>query len=280
MISDLIFDVGMNNGDDTAYYLHKGYRVVAVEADPTLVDKARDRFAAQVRDRQLELVNVGIGPERGTVPFWICESQSWWNSFDRAAASKRGFPHHAIDVRCCPLRDLLDQYGVPSYLKVDIEGNDRYCVADLKPNDLPSYVSLEISEVEMLFALRDLGYTGFKLISQEDHSQLVVDLFSVKALLKRRLRPHTTLRRLAGWASRARGQVAAASAAPTNGSTWRFVEGSSGPFGEDTHGDWQSFDEAVYTWVTYRLGRSRYGKPILWHDVHATRLVSPPELPV
>ena len=144
--------------------------------------------------------------------------------------------------------------GVPSYLKVDIEGNDRYCVADLKPDDLPSYVSLEISEVEMLFALRDLGYTGFKLISQEDHSPLVVDLFSVKALLKRRLRPHTTLRRLAGWASRARGQVAAASAAPTNGSTWRFVEGSSGPFGEDTPGDWKSFDEAVYTWVTYRLG--------------------------
>jgi hypothetical protein len=131
----------------------------------------------------------------------------------------------------------------------------------------------------MLFALRDLGYTGFKLISQEDHNQLVVDLFSVKALLKRRLRPHTTLRRLAGWASRVRRQVAAARPA-ANRSTWQFVEGSSGPFGEDTPGDWQSFDEAVYTWVTYRLGRSPYGKPVLWHDVHATRLVSPPELPV
>ena len=36
MQNDVIFDVGMNNGDDTAYYLHLGCRVVAVEADPVL----------------------------------------------------------------------------------------------------------------------------------------------------------------------------------------------------------------------------------------------------
>src|SRR5215472_11513197 len=109
MISDLIFDVGMNNGDDTAYYLHKGYRVVAVEADPTLVDGARDRFHDQVRDGQLELVNVAIGPERGTARFWICDDQSWWNSFDRRAASRLGLSHHAIDVQCHPFRDLLEK---------------------------------------------------------------------------------------------------------------------------------------------------------------------------
>ena len=34
MIPDLTYDVVMHNGDDTAYYLYKGYRVVAVDADP------------------------------------------------------------------------------------------------------------------------------------------------------------------------------------------------------------------------------------------------------
>lgn len=33
---DLIFDIGANNGDDTAFYLKKGFRVVAIEADPAL----------------------------------------------------------------------------------------------------------------------------------------------------------------------------------------------------------------------------------------------------
>jgi hypothetical protein len=30
---DLIFDVGANNGDDTAAYLARGFRVIAVEAE-------------------------------------------------------------------------------------------------------------------------------------------------------------------------------------------------------------------------------------------------------
>ena len=33
----LIYDVGMHNGDDTAYYLRRGFRVVAIEPNPALV---------------------------------------------------------------------------------------------------------------------------------------------------------------------------------------------------------------------------------------------------
>ena len=32
----LIFDIGMNNGNDTDFYLAKGFHVVAVEANPFL----------------------------------------------------------------------------------------------------------------------------------------------------------------------------------------------------------------------------------------------------
>jgi hypothetical protein len=34
---ELIYDVGMNNADDTAYYLWRGSRVLAIEANPELV---------------------------------------------------------------------------------------------------------------------------------------------------------------------------------------------------------------------------------------------------
>jgi FkbM family methyltransferase len=283
MIADLIYDVGMNNGDDTAYYLFKGFRVVAVEADPTLIEKARERFADDIRRGQLELVNVAIGPKEETASFWICDSRSEWNSFDRRIASREGLPHHAIDVQCRPFRSLLEQFGVPSYLKIDIEGHDHYCVADLDPRDLPKYVSLEMGELGPLFVLRDLGYNGFKLITQNDHSQLAVDLFSVTELVKRQLRPYPTLYRMGGRVAGVSRQLALSSknrpslTRPTpggsNGNHWRFPLGSSGPFGDDTDGAWQTFDDVAYTWVTYQLGRSRYGAPRLgvWHDVHATR---------
>jgi len=45
---DLIYDVGMNNGDDTAYYLRRGFRVVAIEANTCLAKCAAERFRTQI----------------------------------------------------------------------------------------------------------------------------------------------------------------------------------------------------------------------------------------
>jgi FkbM family methyltransferase len=279
MIGDLIYDVGMNNGDDTAYYLYRGYRVVAVEVDPALVAQARDRFAPEIRRGQLELVSVAIGPRRETAQFWICEGQSEWNSFDRQIASREGHACHAVDVQCRPFRDLLNQYGVPSYLKIDIEGHDHYCVADLDPADLPRYVSLEMGRpIETLFKLRELGYSGFKLITQNDHSELFIDPFSIDEFVKRRLRPHPALYQLGAQCASIRRRLVSASLngretnrSPAHGNGWKFALGSSGPFGEETPGRWRTFDEVAYTWLAYQLGQSRYGTPNLsvWHDVHA-----------
>ena len=281
MTNDLIFDVGMNNGDDTAYYLFKGFRVVAIEADPTLIDCARERFAEPIRQGRLELANVAIGPREETAPFWICEGKSEWNSFDRRISSRDGHTCHAIDVHCRPFRDLLKQYGVPYYLKIDIEGHDIFCVADLDPRDLPRYLSLEMGSVDSLWALRDVGYKSYKLITQNDHSQLSVDPLSFKELVKRQLRPHPALYRFGSSLARAGRQILPVASVhsnhhgpKTNGRSWTFNFGSSGPFGEDTNGPWRTLEQTAYTWITFQLGHTVYGPPgpahsSVWHDVHA-----------
>jgi FkbM family methyltransferase len=279
MLSDLVFDVGMNNGDDTAYYLHRGHRVVAIEADPTMVEEARGRFAEEIRTGRLQLLNVAIGPRDEVADFWICDEKRVWNSFDRSVASRDGLPHHAIPVRCRPFRDLLAEYGTPLYLKIDIEGHDHYCLDALDPRDLPRYISLEMGPFELLFRLQELGYIDFKFITQNDHSQLYVDVFSDRAHVKRRMREHPALyamgRRLsAAWPVRRFDNGAAPDGCLWNGSHrngWHFPLGSSGPFGEDTPGKWQSIEDAAFTWTAYQLGQSQYGPPHLniWHDVHA-----------
>jgi 16S rRNA A1518/A1519 N6-dimethyltransferase RsmA/KsgA/DIM1 with predicted DNA glycosylase/AP lyase activity len=40
----LIIDVGVSEGNDTAFYLKKGFTVVGVEVDPTLIPLIRKRF--------------------------------------------------------------------------------------------------------------------------------------------------------------------------------------------------------------------------------------------
>jgi hypothetical protein len=181
-----------------------------------------------------------------------------------------------------PFRDVLREHGVPHYLKIDIEGNDHYCVADLDRDDLPRYVSLELSRLEDLTALSERGYNAFKVINQNDHRQFRFQPLGFKAWLKLRLagRPRlagacdalgTLKGRLAGLFSRR----AAPAVRPHDRGGWEFPFGSSGPFGEETDGEWQTLEEAAYGWLNFRkLGAFQYGpesRDILWFDVHATR---------
>ena len=47
----MIFDVGCHNGQDFVFYLKKGFKVVAIEANPTLCTELRQRFADQEHDQ-------------------------------------------------------------------------------------------------------------------------------------------------------------------------------------------------------------------------------------
>ena len=65
IVSDLIFDIGLYDGDDTAYYLHQGYRVVAVDANPYMIEGGKQRFAAEIKAGRLTLVNHAISTSGG-----------------------------------------------------------------------------------------------------------------------------------------------------------------------------------------------------------------------
>jgi hypothetical protein len=41
MRENLIFDIGMHVGEDTRYYLNTGFDVIAIEANPFLVEKSK-----------------------------------------------------------------------------------------------------------------------------------------------------------------------------------------------------------------------------------------------
>lgn len=95
--SELIYDVGLFDGSDTAYDLFRCYKVVAVDANPLMIEKARLRFAKEILAKRLTLLNIGISRIPGTANFWISDHPEW-SSFDRAIASRNGTPHEAVPV--------------------------------------------------------------------------------------------------------------------------------------------------------------------------------------
>jgi len=282
---DLVFDVGVYNGDDTAYYLFKGYRVLAIEADPSLIGALRARFAVEIARGQLQIMNIALAPTRGSMPFWICEGYSLWNSLDREHASRMGRTAHAVDIDCWPLRDLLAHYGVPHYLKLSLHGAEHFCLADLDPEALPTYISLElprdVRHSEELFSrLLSLGYGASKIIDQTTQRQFIVRPQTITERLRGALKRHPRLRhtcektvgvgRRLLRAVRER-QSGEASATQEAGQQWIFPEGSSGPFGEETHGAWRTTADAHADWKYFLKDGHRSHNLSVWHDLHAMR---------
>ena len=80
--SDLIFDVGMHQGEDTEYYLKRGFRVVAFEAHPDLVRDNKEKFSEEIANGSLIIVEGAIVDDltQKTITFYINEDSSVWGT--------------------------------------------------------------------------------------------------------------------------------------------------------------------------------------------------------
>jgi FkbM family methyltransferase len=237
MDRSLIFDVGMNDGKDTAFYLAKGFRVVAVEADPKLAADAKHRFAPYLAEGRLTIVDKAIAERDGPITFYSCEAPTIWSTTDKTFAARNmalGATIKEITVPAIRFAHLLDEHGTPYYLKIDIEGADMHCLRGLLGrSDRPSFISIESSKATMkdvheefeLFRL--LGYYGFKVVPQ-----------------------HKVWRQKLPKSAREGAYV-----------EHEFVTGCSGAFGHELPGRWLSAEEAIghYRWIhrLYRLTGDR-----------------------
>ena len=229
----MIFDVGLHEGEDSEFYLKKGFEVVAVEANPELCEKARDRLRRHVEAGQITIVNAAIAEQTGPVRFFVNEQASVWGttSPEWAARNKRlGTWSSEITVEGIQFRRLLEAFGIPYYLKVDIEGTDLLCIRALQGfHQRPKYISIESNKtswrglVHEFELLKLLGYSKFKVI---DQSQVAAQRCPSPAMEGTFVDHH-------------------------------FAFGSSGLFGEEAPGDWLSEREALKVYrnifLRYRL---------------------------
>lgn len=174
MHSSLIFDIGCHTGQDSDFYLRKGFTVVAVEANPALCAELRRRFSVYITDGRFVLVEKAISEQAGEVEFFMNLKVSIWGTI-RANWAKRnaaiGAESKKILVPSIKFSSLIEQFGVPYYLKIDIEGADLLCLEGLLPfSDRPRFVSIEIEHRSLLRdemrLLEKLGYTKFQIVEQ------------------------------------------------------------------------------------------------------------------
>jgi FkbM family methyltransferase len=176
-VTNLIYDLGAHNGQDSEFYLKKGFTVVAVEANPALCDSLKQRFSREIAEGRFVLVEKAVGERFGKVGFFVNERSIWgtteYNLRYKDRSSARGSAWTKTVVPSIPFSWLTDQFGVPYYLKIDIEGADVLCLEDLKKEeDRPNFISIERQpflpdQLKELALLKALGYTRFKIVDQK-----------------------------------------------------------------------------------------------------------------
>lgn len=271
----------MFDGSDTKHYLSKGYNVIAIEADPTLAEKASKKFKKYIQNGRLIIVNMGIAEKIGVSNFYVNDLMPHWNSFHEEIASRDNLPYRKIEIQCIRFNEILLKYGVPYYLKIDIEGNDKLCLESLDKKELPKYVSFEADNqgnTEMLDLLKDLGYRKFQCINQNtflpitipyessfDYSVMKLnDLFFIKVMYSKNF-VFKIIRKLNGRS------VFRYLLRPSMNLTYPIS--TSGPFGEYLPNEWYSYDEIKDQYLrsfnsfNIKNPNLKYG---FWCDFHAT----------
>lgn len=177
---DLIYDVGMHRGEDTDLYLRKGFKVIGFEADPDLVQHCRERFAEEVACGQLVIVEGAVVDDvsQPRITFHKNDVFTEWGTVDadwKARNERMGWNSETvtIEVDVIDFRACLERYGMPHYLKIDIEGSDLTCLERLGDYDVaPDYVSIESDQQSLegiereMDLLEQAGFTSYKVVQQ------------------------------------------------------------------------------------------------------------------
>ena len=233
-------DIGMHDGKDSEYYAKRGFRVIAFEANTSLIPEAKNRLLS-LQDN-VEIRNLAISDVEGDIEFHVNKERTQWSSIDPEIAS-RGHQTEIIRVKGCDLSvELQDIQNRIHMLKIDIEGFDLVALKQVaKLAHKPKYISVENGGEKFIEVLSDMGYTRYKYSNQKYTRFHVIPKNSEHG----RTVNH------------------------------KFQDHSSGAFGNDLIGRWLTLGEAIR--VTKALDAARSAAPnnlfaesVGWFDLHAT----------
>lgn len=178
----LVFDIGSHVGDRADSFVRLGARVVALEPQPDVFRALR--LICRLRhghNSRITLRNEAVGAQAGVVAMYVNAANPTVSTLSpelvHAAQSSPQWQgqiwDQSIDVPVTTLDALIAEFGVPDFVKIDVEGFELDVLKGLGMS-LPA-VSFEFTTIQRDVAsacidrMSALGAYGFNYSLGEDH---------------------------------------------------------------------------------------------------------------
>lgn len=160
------FDIGANVGFKTKVFRSLGVEVIAVEPQASCFNILKTKFNT---DAKVKLVNKGISSEKGELKIKISSTSSYISTFSDKWQKEGRFNNYNYDgeqiVSVITFDDLISDYGMPDFVKIDVEGYEYEVIKGLSKK-IPC-LSFEFTSeffndaIKILNHLQDLGFSQY-----------------------------------------------------------------------------------------------------------------------
>jgi FkbM family methyltransferase len=148
---DVVFDIGAHVGDRIASFRRLGARVVAVEPQPALVTTLHILFG---RDRDVVIEPCAVGARDGMLALQLnVDNPTVSTASDAFIAATAGAPGwqgqrwtRSVTVPAVTLDALIARHGLPTFVKIDVEGFEAEVLAGL--SQPPRALSFEFTTIQ------------------------------------------------------------------------------------------------------------------------------------
>ena len=193
---DLVFDLGAHVGSRVRAFRGIGAEVVAVEPQRACLELLRELYGP---DNQVHIVADAVGATSGTAHMTVAAanptlstlSDDWRNSIDRHYADAGVKWNMTQEVNITTLDSLIQSYGTPVFIKLDIEGYEDKALKGLSQpvqavsfEFLPANLSSALSSIAELERLGRYRYTYSFVERMRPASDHLLDADELKSALK------------------------------------------------------------------------------------------------